>query len=191
MKLIVFLLCILFSGCGKNRSSTKTSIDNIKSIETSRSKKTIVTIPDGAVYGNFKTTTASVYAYIAAVDKTSTTISFENKTLPSLVIPEALGGSLSTLQFNGFNADVLLLTGKIKDPQFIKYFVYQFTNGNWREVVKPFAIHERHKDQVITPIQIDTTNTKHVIRYYSVFDLDETSSEGYTWKLLTESIPYN
>ena len=58
-------------------------------------------------------------------------------------------------------------------------------------VVNSFAIHKDNMSDTLVPIRVDPENPNYMLRYYSVFDLDETSDLGYTWRLLSERIPIN
>tara|TARA_R110002049_G_scaffold1687_10_gene12828 strand:+ start:5142 stop:5759 length:618 start_codon:yes stop_codon:yes gene_type:complete len=148
-------------------------------------------IPKGAVTGYFNGDLKKFYAQISRVDTRheKTYISFEGKRYPDLVIPKTLGGSLSAIVLEGFDRDLLLVTSKIKDPNFNKYHLYILRNKKWKPVVNGFAIHKSNLKQVDTPIKLDPNNLNNVLRYYSVFNLDKGSPTGYSWLLQTESIP--
>ncbi|MAP53903.1 MAG: hypothetical protein CL605_03285 [Altibacter sp.] len=149
-------------------------------------------LPSGAVTANFITKQTPFYAYVKGVDTSLgvTEIAFEDAAIPPIRIPETVGASLSSLRFNEFESDLLLVTAKIKDPNFNKYYLYQFQNGRWELVVNRFAIHKSHVSDTLIPITIDPANPGYMLRYYSVFDLDAKSELGYTWRLLSESVPY-
>ncbi|RDK88757.1 hypothetical protein [Marinirhabdus gelatinilytica] len=148
-------------------------------------------LPKGAVTANFLTDRKPFYAVVDK--KTSrngrTTIIFENSAAPNISIPETYGATLETLRFDEFDRDLLLVKTKLKDPVFTKYFLYVLRNGQWKPVVNGFSIHRDNSPESLKPIVVDPSNPNNMKRYYSVFDLDETSTKGYTWRLLTESVP--
>ncbi len=148
-------------------------------------------LPKGAVVANFLTDQEPFYASVASVDKRngSTTITFEDAAAPKIIIPETYGATLTTLRFDEFDRDLLLVKAKLKDPVFTKHFLYVLRNNQWKLVVNGFSIHEDNNPESLSPIEVDPENSGNMKRYYSVFDLDQNSSSGYTWRLLTESIP--
>ncbi len=148
-------------------------------------------IPEGAVAGNFNGDFKTFYAQISHIDRRNekTHISFEGKKYPDLIIKKTVGGTLSTLILDGFDRDLLLVTSKIKDPNFNKYYLYILRNNKWKPVVNGFAIHKSNLSEVDTPIKIDPNNPNNILRYYSVFNLEKNSPTGYSWLLQNESIP--
>jgi len=197
MKFIVSIhLFLLLFGCGSTPDKPKKDIINTDktsetTTETPIAIKETPVLPDGAVTANFIEEEIPFYAHVKAVNKAKgeTTIDFENEALPAIVIPKTYGATLSTLRFDEFNQDLLLVTTKLKDPQFNKYYLYIFKNKQWQKVVNGFAIHKSHVNDTLIPITIDPDNPRNMFRYYSVFDLDEKSELGYTWRLFSESIP--
>ena len=99
-----------------------------------------------------------------------------------------MGGTVSSVSLEGFDRDLLLVTSKLKDPNFNKYFIFVLRNNAWKPVVNGFAIHKSNLNQISQPLQINPDRPKEILRYYSVFDLDKTSPLGYTWRLLRESV---
>lgn len=148
-------------------------------------------LPKGAVEANFLSEREPFFAVVEKADKRNgrTTIAFENAAAPKIVIPDTYGATLSTLRFDTFDRDLLLVKAKLKDPVFTKHYVYILRNNQWNLVVNGFSIHKDNNPESLKPIVVDPENTNNMKRYYSVFDLDETSSKGYTWRLLTESVP--
>jgi hypothetical protein len=146
--------------------------------------------PPGAVFGNYNGDAFPFYARVLKEDTKNhkTYIAFNTKNCPQIVIPETVGGSLSSICLEGFDRDLLLFTAKLKDTSFNKYFLYILRNQEWKQVVNPFAIHKSNLTENLQPLQINPDETSKVLRNYSVFDLDETSPHGYTWRLLTESV---
>ncbi|PKA83237.1 hypothetical protein ATE92_1387 [Ulvibacter sp. MAR_2010_11] len=189
---IGFLLCCY--GCGSGTQKPKENIigpNNEEIIEPIQEVVIAPVIPPGAITANFNGDDDPFYAYVKGVnmEKGITRIAFEELPNFQLAIPETYGASLQSLQFPGFDRDVLLISAKLKDPAFTKYFVYVFRNNQWKQVVNGFAIHKSHLSDTLVPIRVDSTNNNNVLRYYSVFDLDNTNHQGYVWRLLTESIP--
>ncbi len=158
--------------------------ENLPSVEEPK-------LPKGAVIANFLSDREPFYAIIDNVDKRNgrTTIAFENAIAPKIVIPDAYDATLTTLRFDEFDRDLLLVKVKLKDPVFTKHYLYILRNNQWKLVVNGFSIHQDNKPESLKPIEVDPENSKNMKRYYSVFDLDETSSKGYTWRLLKESVP--
>lgn len=148
-------------------------------------------LPKGAVTANFLSETKPFYAVVKNVDKRNgrTTIAFEDSAAPKIVIPDTYGAELTTLRFDEFDRDLLLVKAKLKDPVFTKHYLYVLRNNQWKLVVNGFSIHKDNNSKNLKPIAIDPENTKNMKRYYSVFDLDQNSSKGYTWRLLSESVP--
>lgn len=148
-------------------------------------------IPNGAVTANFLTNKKPFYAVVEKTDTRNgrTTIAFENGTAPKIVISDAYGANLETLRFDEFDRDLLLVKTKLKDPVFTKHYLYILRNNQWKLVVNGFSIHKDNNPESLKPIIVDPANPNHMKRFYSVFDLDQNSSKGYTWRLLSESVP--
>lgn len=149
-------------------------------------------IPPGAISANFMSDNIPFYAKVKSVDKKrgKTIISFEKSTVPEIIIPEeTFGAQLSSLRFDEFDRDLLLINAKLKDPGFNKYYLYVLRKNQWKQVVNAFAIHRDNRPDTLQPIKVNPLNDLEMTRYYSVFDLDETSDLGYTWRLLSEIIP--
>jgi|GEM_PF-827281 len=148
-------------------------------------------LPKGAVSANFLSKKKPFYAVVKNVDKRNgrTTIAFENGTAPNIVIPDTYGAVLTTLRFDEFDRDLLLVKAKLKNPVFTKHFLYVLRDNRWKLVVNGFSIHQNNNSKNLEPIVVDPENSDNMKRYYSVFDLDKNSSKGYTWRLLSESIP--
>ena len=148
-------------------------------------------LPKGAVSANFMSDKEPFFAVVDNVDRRNgrTTIAFENSTAPKIVIPDTYGATLTTLRFDEFNSDLLLVKAKLKDPVFTKHFLYVLRNNQWKLVVNGFSIHEDNNPESLEPIIVDPKNPRNMKRYYSVFDLDKSSKLGYTWRLLSESVP--
>ncbi|QIE60125.1 hypothetical protein G5B37_11300 [Rasiella rasia] len=148
-------------------------------------------LPKGAVTANFRADQVPFYAVVDKVDRRRgrTTIKFEKPDVPAIVLNESYGATLETLRFDEFDRDLLLVKSKLKDPVFTKYYLYVLRNNQWKLVVNGFSIHQDNNPGSLNPIMVDANDTNKMKRYYSVFDLDETSSLGYTWRLLQESVP--
>lgn len=196
MKYLVSLYVFgLLFGCGSNPKETppkeiiKDPTPVVEVIEEPIIEEPVV--PPGAVEANYIKGDVPFYAHVKYVDKKNgkTIIAFENKKLPPITISETYGATLSSLRFDEFDRDLLLITTKLKDPIFNKYFLYLYKDGQWKKVVNGFSLHKSHVTDSLVPIRVDPENPNHLFRYYSVFDLDETSELGYTWRLLSESIP--
>ncbi len=202
MKTITIVLFLIVASCvapsKKNgsviNSTTKTvkpKLVNTTKPKTSVEPKIITPpLPLGAVKGNYNGDLKPFYARITKVDtkKGITTISFENKKHSDVLIPKTYGGTLASIFLDGFDRDLLLVTAKLKDPNFNKYFLYVLRNNSWKPVMNGFSIHKSNKPENLQVIRANPEKPNELIRYYSVFDLDENSSEGYIWRLLEESI---
>lgn len=196
MRLILLLGFVFFlKGCGTTAPKSENVIGtpDPETQQTTTIPKTepVKNVPNGAVFGNYNGDNKAFYGHVRAVDKRKGTmvVAFEQRSLPPIIINKAYGGTLSSLNLQGFDRDLLLVTTKLKDPSFNKYYVYVLRNNQWKEVVNGFAVHQSHFNQVITPISNDPGNSNNLNRFYSVFDLDATSATGYTWRLLSESVP--
>lgn len=148
-------------------------------------------LPPGAISANFLSDTTPFYARVKSVDKKRgrTTINFEKSTVPELIIPEeTYGARLSSLRFDEFDRDLLLVNARLKDPEFNKYYLYILKNNQWKQVVNAFAIHKDNKPDTLQPIKMNPLNDREMTRYYSVFDIVEANEMGHNWRLLTETI---
>jgi hypothetical protein len=198
-KFLVTITWLWFLGCDSptNTITAKDNLDVTTSIENSLvTSDSVVKIinenppPPGAVFGNYNGDEIPFYARVLKEDTKNhkTYISFKSKNCPQIVIPETTGGSISSVCLEGFDRDLLLVTAKLKDPSFNKYFLYVLRNNEWKQVVNPFAIHKSNLTVNLQPLQINPDEQSEILRNYSVFDLDETSPHGYTWRLLNESV---
>lgn len=196
MKIATAFFIIAFLGCGTPPSKKPKTIIGEPDTRVNIPQEEIPVViepklPAGAVSANFITSETPFYAVVDKIDRRKgvTTIRFEKPSVPKIVIPDAYGASLSTLRFDEFDRDLLLVTTKLKDPVFNKYYLYIYRNSTWKLVVNGFAIHQDNNPESLVPIVVDPDDPSRMKRYYSVFDLDETSTLGYTWRLLSESVP--
>lgn len=177
---------------GDEKEPVATEVSNTSHPTTTIApSESIKILPEGAILGNYKGDSHSFYALVSRVDtkQEMTSISFENNTCPQLKIPKTYGGTVSKLTLEGFDRELLLVTANLKDPNFNKYFLYVFRNNQWKPVVNGFAVHKSNLPEIEQLIAINPKNPNEILRNYSVFDIDETSELGYTWRLLQESIP--
>lgn len=198
MKLLLLIPFFYLTACGSSSEKTNTvvigdpkpQIEIVSEVIVIEPEEVLPVVPDGATTALFKTDNIPFYAYVKNVNtqKGVTTIAFEDNKAPSLVLNETYGATVSTLSFDAFERDLLLVNTKLKDPQFHKYHLYILKNGQWLPVVDPFAIHESHKEAQKKPIFIDPKNPNNMFRYYSVFDIDDTNDIGYGWRLHNESV---
>lgn len=187
----VFLMA---AGCGAPSKQNKTIIgETQKEIpkEETESNTIIVMseIPDGAVSGNFNLDAASFYAAVDLVDteNETTTIAFEDQSMAAITIPEAIGASLSSVRFDEFDRDILLVNSVYKDPIFRKYYLYILKGNEWQPVVDGFILHIENISGDMVPIKVDPSNSNRMIRSYSVFNMDPESETKYTWILKEET----
>ena len=194
---IIAIVCILFflKGCRSSSEKPRTIIGEAPTTEIEMNNDSPVIqspapkAPKGTVYGNFKGDSRPFYAHVSKVRGSKTTVSFENSQLPNIVLADAYGATVLDLTLPTFDRDLLLITTKLKDPNFNKYFLYILQNNTWKLVTNGFAIHKSNMKDVVRPIWIDPENPNRLQRHYSVFNIDETDSKGYRWLLLTESVP--
>lgn len=148
-------------------------------------------LPKGATHGNYNGDHNPFYAYVSQVDLQNeiTYISFENDAYPQIKVPKSYGGTLSSYALQGFDRDLLLLSAKLKDPNFNKYFLYVLRDKQWKSVMNGFAIHLTNMKNIQEPIRINPNTPLELVRNYSVFSLDGSDPLGYTWLLLEESVP--
>jgi hypothetical protein len=190
---------MLFLGCGGSSKQPKTIIGEPEVEETTTipievdPEPVIIApvIPNGAVTGDFNGDSTMFYAHVTRVDTANETtyVSFENKSLPQISIPQTYGGSVSTINLDGFDRDLLLVTAKLKDPNFLKYYLYVLRDNQWKPVMNGFAIHITNLPSIDQPLKLNPNNPNEINRYYSVFNLDSSSPLGYTWLLLEEDVP--
>jgi hypothetical protein len=196
MKLFLLIPLLYLMTCGSDSEKlNQVIIDDLQPQTEPVSEVIIIApvalkMPKGAVKANFKADKIPFYAQVKSVNKRKgiTTIAFEKNKAPALVLNDTYGATVSMLRFDEFDRDLLLVNSKIKDPQFHKYHLYILKKGYWLPVVKPFSIHESHVNASLKPIVVDPKNSDYMFRYYSVFDIDETSDLGYTWRLFNESV---
>ena len=197
IRITFIFIAAAYIGCGAPANKPVTVIGEETPTEETTTTIPVISepievgIPHGAVNGNFKGNSSPFYAKIHRVNpgKETTYISFEDKTVPDISVDKTLGGELEVVQLEGFNSDVLLYIAKLKDPNFNKYFLYVLRGNLWKPVVNGFAIHKSNLSESLIPFRVDPLNSNNILRRYSVFDLDSTSSLGYTWRLLEESVP--
>jgi hypothetical protein len=196
MKLFLLIPLLYLMTCGSDSEKlNQVIIDDLQPQTEPVSEVIIIApvalkMPKGAVKANFNADKIPFYAHVKSVNKRKgiTTIAFEKNKAPALVLNDTYGATVSMLRFDEFDRDLLLVNSKIKDPQFHKYHLYILKKGYWLPVVKPFSIHESHVNASLKPIVVDPKNSDYMFRYYSVFDIDETSDLGYTWRLFNESV---
>ncbi len=191
--IVVQLLWVI--GCGTQDSKPKTIIIEENQSTTSSDSITYTEIiepliPEGAVSANFNGDQDSSYVYISRIDSINemTYISFENDNYKELAVPKIQGGSISPFSMDGFDRDLLLLTAKLKDPNFNKYYLFVLRDNQLKPVMNGFAIHKSNLTDSLKPFQLNPMNPDEILRHYSVFNLDEESDLGYTWLLLEESV---
>jgi hypothetical protein len=190
----LYLFCFLILGCGGTEHQKPKEVIIVDTLVVDHSidpQLNEPVIPKGAVTANFNADAVPFYAFVQKTDTLVgvTSIAFQKADVPSIAIHDAYGAKLSYLRFPEFDQDLLLITAKIKDTSFNKYYLYQYRNDSWQLVVNRFAIHKNHVTDSLQPIIVDPSNSNNMLRYYSVFDLDKKSKLGYTWRLLKESIP--
>lgn len=142
------------------------------------------------VKADFNGDSIKFYAHISSVDVASecTTIHFENENCTPLVVFNTMGGSLSSLSLPGSDRDFLLFSAAINKNEFTRYFLFVLRNNEWKPVVTSFAIHKSNQIETEALIRIDPNNHTKLLRYYSVFDLDESQESINPWKLREESV---
>ena len=103
----------------------------------------VTNIPEDAVSGNFDLNSTAFYAAVEVVDseKKMTTISFEDEAISKITIPDAVGASLSTVRFDQFDQDVLVVNTIYTDPIFRKYYLYILKDRQWMPLVDGFILH--------------------------------------------------
>lgn len=193
--LLVSVLLVTVTGCGTVPKKGPTVIENdpISDLpkEINETNPTIVMseIPEGAISGIFNSDAEPFYAAVDSVDteNQTTTISFENEAMNGITLPEAIGASLSSVRFEGFDRDILMINSIYKDPIFRKYYLYILKNDQWHPVVDGFILHVDNISNDMIPIQPDPRNSNRMVRSYSVFDMDPDSETKYNWILKEET----
>jgi hypothetical protein len=184
-----FLLVLL--SCGAPPKPKSPIVENDPKEEIIKKTNTIImtNIPEDAVSGNFELNTAPFYAAVEVVDieNQTTTISFENEEIAKITIPEAVGASLSSVRFDQFDQDVLVVNTIYTDPIFRKYYLYILKDTQWMPVVDGFILHVENISEEHLPIKIHPTRSHQMIRSYSVFDMDPESDTKYSWILHEET----
>lgn len=196
MRLIAVLFIVFFlKSCGSSSEKPRTIIGEAPPTEIDKKDTPPIiqppppNTPKGSVYGNFRGNSRPFYAHVSKVRGSKTTISFEDKQLPNITLTDAYGATVLDLTLPTFDRDLLLVTAKIKDPNFNKYYLYILQNTTWKLVTNGFAIHKNNMKDVVRPIWVDPQDPNKLQRHYSVFNMDETDPKGYSWLLLTESVP--
>lgn len=193
--LLLSTLLLLYLGCGTPSEQTNKSVigPDVPEPKTEESIPVISapTLPKGALIADFNGDGIPFYSHVKKVDRNTgvTLIAFENDRYPAIRLPEIYGASIRIINLEGFQKDLLLVNATLKDPNFTKYFLYVLKNGQWKAVTNGFSIHNSHLTDTLTPIRNHPEDPNLLIRHYSVFDLDETSKLGYTWRLLEETVP--
>lgn len=201
MNYIYGVIILLFVACGApSKQSTPTSTDTKTEKATTTlpkespledaSKETAPILPIGAVFGDFNGDGTPFFAHVSNINKAReiTYLGFQNRRYPILAIQKTVGGTVSPLKLAGNDRDLLLFTANISDPNFNKYYLYVLRNNNWKPVMNGFAIHKSNKTETLDVIRINPKKPNELLRYYSVFDIDPDSPEGYVWRLLEESV---
>ena len=165
----------------KNKTKIPDSILNLELASVSFAQK---------VRADFNGDRNEFFAHICTVNPTdeSTTICFEHSKYPPLVVSNAIGGHITSLKLKGSDRDYLLFTANTNDEQFAKYFLFVLRNNEWKPVMNSFCIHKSNLSSALTPIRVDPNRPDKLLRYYSVFDLDEANLHKSPWKLEQESV---
>jgi len=186
--IVVFLWAM--SSCGAPPKPKPPIVEKDISKEETETNSiiTMSNIPEDAISGNFSLNAAPFYAAVEVVDseKETTTISFEDETIEKITIPEAIGASLSSVRFDQFDQDVLVVNTTYKDPIFRKYYLYILKDSQWKLVVDGFIIHVENMSGDGVPIKPHPSQSNKMIRSYSVFDMDQESDTKYMWILHEE-----
>ncbi len=163
--------------------------DNTKEENETNTSISMTNIPEDAVRGSFELLTPPFYAAVEVVDNENqtTTIYFENEAISKITIPEAVGASLSSVRFDQFEQDVLVVNTIYTDPIFRKYYLYILKDKKWMPVVDGFILHVENISEDNLPIKIHPTRSNQMIRSYSVFDMDPESDTKYSWILHEET----
>jgi hypothetical protein len=189
----LFLL-VVCCACGSPNGKTDKTVIGPTVADPIPARTPALEKPPTAVTGAFTPNRAPFYAYIKNIDTStsSTIIGFEDEVYPQISVPKTVGGSLHILMLSGYDREVLLLRAHLKDKNFYKYFPFVLKENRWIALTNGFAVHKSNRPDTIAHILKNNPEVPdEVIRYYSVFDLDATSETGFTWRLLSESIPIN
>lgn len=186
----LFLATLFFSiGCKKHGVKQQPEIDII-SEEPPIVMDIKPELPEGAVTADFFGNRDSIYAFVRKIDAINevTFIGFENEQLPEINIPESIGAKLQILKLKNFNNDVLLVNAKLKDTNFNEYYLFVWNDSAWKQPVNRFDIHKSNMSDTLIPIQINPKDSTEFLRYYSVFDMDRSSSKKFSWLLQHETV---
>ncbi|WP_026450837.1 hypothetical protein [Aequorivita capsosiphonis] len=189
MKYLTLVLVFLLFSCNEFKNGNNSEMDVITS-ETPINSKTKTGIPEGALRADFIGNRDSVYAFIKEIDTSTKTtlISFEKDKLPEISIPESLGAHLKILKLKNFDQDNLLVNAISLDTNFNEYHLFVWKDSMWNQPVNRFYIHKSNMSDTLIPIKDNPKDSMQVIRYYSVFEMDQTSEKKYSWRLEQESV---
>lgn len=181
--LALLMLPFLFYSCLEHKKKAKL-------LEPIEQKDTLAALPEGAIIADFQGNGTYYYGYVKTVDiaKETTSISFQDEIYPTLTIPQSIGAQLQVLKLKNFDRDLLLVNAKLKDTNFNEYYLFRLKDSVWKPIVDRFDIFKGNMVDTLVPIQSNPTDSTHLLRYYSVFDIDRTSGEKYKWRLLRESV---
>ena len=156
--IFVLMLMWLLIGCGTStqRSNTVVIGKDTTSVVVEPTKEVIIepTVPADAVTANYRKNSKAFYGYVNDVYMPGalTTIAFEDGVAPQLLLENSLGAEISFLRFPQFESDLLLINTVIKDPNFIKYYLYVLRDNKWKQVVNGWAIHKDNRPDTLQPI---------------------------------------
>ncbi|MCT8339674.1 hypothetical protein MG296_06390 [Flavobacteriaceae bacterium TK19130] len=193
MNPFIFLIISFFLlSCGTPSKNSEEHViggpkEAVESTDTSPIEETP---PYGAVRGDFMGSNDWFYVY-PKKNKHGTGMALfsEYEEIGKISLPKAVATKLEVYSDEAFATDILVARTQLEDPQFNKYHLFIFREGKWLPLVNGFAIHKSHMSDTLRPFWRDPKDATKVVRHYSVFDLDTSSDEGYTWRLLTESVP--
>ncbi len=196
---VTTLVVLLLISCGAPQSSSTqgpiiqdepTTVVNVDPIPVEEIE-VVPSIPESAITANYRNGTPAFYGYVESVGSRSgeIVIAFEDDLAPKIVLNDAEDATLSYLRFPEFESDLLLIDTRLKDLDIQQYYLFILKNNQWKEVVNGWGIHNSNKPEALTPISMDPDKSNHMLRYYSVFNLDKESSKKYSWMLLEESVP--
>lgn len=189
MKYLYLILLLALISCKQfslsNQTETSTDYEKHKGISKVKSP-----IPEGGIKADFLGNKDSVYAFIKKVDTTNETtlISFENSMLSEIIIPESLGAKLNILKLNNYHNNALLVTAISIDTNFNEYYLFVWKESAWKQPVNHFFIHKSNITDSLVPIRENPNDSTQILRYYSVFEMDQKSEKKYNWSLLEESV---
>ncbi|GHC51175.1 hypothetical protein GCM10008083_13490 [Ulvibacter litoralis] len=166
----------------KNKKQTGKSFKGLERSSVAKSQK---------VYADFNGDRIKFNAHISSVDVAAecTTINFDTKNCKPLVVFNTIGGYLTSLSLPGSDRDFLLFSATINKDEFRKYFLFVLRNNEWELVIDSFSIHKSNQQEVEVPIRVDPNNPDNLMRYYSVFNLDNNLTTVNPWILREESVP--